>query len=318
MFPQTSSDEPSSAAADSDSSASNNSSYLSKPNNIIITEDEAPQTSGSFYDKTNENIVGQLFKEENELVKHVNPVNNTNSTTFVSSAQTNFKKITISCPPISSIPADTYKLSSTSKSSPSQTSFSNNSSDDSQKCFSVLKRIPHFQTVRKSKKKTQHPKNWVLPNCSNISPSELKTAETLENLAIALTKLSEATLKINSSATDMPPPTVKILHPSKTYTSDIHSDISTYDSDSAFETEVVYTEKRPSKRMTQVLVTQPPTPTPIISNKETFWIDETTLSFGYSTTSRKKRLTLPNNPKHISNISKPKESKILWIPKLTV
>ena len=58
VIPQTSSDESSSAAADSDSSAANNSSYLSKPNNIIITEDEAPQTSGSFYDKTNENIVG--------------------------------------------------------------------------------------------------------------------------------------------------------------------------------------------------------------------------------------------------------------------
>ena len=130
----------------------------------------------------------------------------------------------------------------------------------------------------------------------------------------------------------MPPPPVKILHPSKTDTSDIHSDISSYDSDSTSETEVVYTERRPSKRMTKVPITQPPTPTPIISEAETAhvkpysaptarlkcWIDETNLSFGYSTTKRKKRLTFLNNTKQISNVSKSKESKFIWVPKLTV
>ena len=181
---QTSSDESSSAAADSDSSASNNRSYLSKTNNIIITEDETPETSGSFYDKTNENIVGQIYKDKNKFVKPVNLVNNTIKTTFVSSAHTNFKKITISCPSI---------LSSTSKSSPSQTPSSDNSFDDSYKSALETQRKHRSRTVKKSRKKKQHHKNWLLPNYIKISPSENKTAETLENLAIALTKLFEAT-----------------------------------------------------------------------------------------------------------------------------
>ncbi|KAL4580846.1 hypothetical protein LXL04_017051 [Taraxacum kok-saghyz] len=326
VIPQTSSDESSSAAADSDSSASND--------NIIITEDETPETSGSFYDKTNENIVGQIFNEENKLVKPVNLVNNTIKTTFVSSAHTNFKKITISCPPISSIPADTYNMSSISKSSPSQSSFSNNSSDDSHKSVLDSQRIHRSRTVRKSWKKKQHHKNWLLPNCSNISPSELKAVETSENLAIALTKLSEATLKINSSAAVMPtitPPIVPILHTSGTDSTDIHFDISTYDSDSSSKIEVVYAEKRRSRRMTKVPVPHPSTPTPIISEPRTThaksysaskarlkcWIDEATMSFGYSPTKRKKRPTPPNNPKRNSYVSKSMESKTVWVPKLT-
>ena len=116
VISQTSSDESSSVAADSDSSASNNKSYLSKTSNIVITEDELPESSGSFNDRTNENIVGQIFCEDNNLVKNVNSVNNTIKTTFIFSANTNFKKITISFPPISSIPADTHVINTTSTS----------------------------------------------------------------------------------------------------------------------------------------------------------------------------------------------------------
>ena len=58
----------------------------------------------------NENIVVQIFNEDNNMVKNVNSVNNTIKTAFISSANTNFKKITISCPPISSIPADTHVI----------------------------------------------------------------------------------------------------------------------------------------------------------------------------------------------------------------
>ena len=72
------------------------------------------------------------------------------------------------------------------------------------------------------------------------------TAETLENLAIALTKLPEATLKINSSAAiqnSTSPSSVPILHPSGTDSSYIHSNISNYDSDTSSETEVFYARK---------------------------------------------------------------------------
>ena len=84
--------------------------------------------------------------------------------------------------------------------------------------------------------------------------------------------------------------------------------MSTYDSDTSFETEVVYNEKRPTTHMPKVLV---PNTSIIISEVETTyvkpysaskaifkcWIDEATLSFGYSPTTKKKRPSLPNNPK---------------------
>ena len=160
------------------------------------------------------------------MVKNVNSVNNTIKTTIISSANTNFKKITISCPPISSIPADTHVIntSSTNKSNSCHTSSFDNSSDDSYKCVLDSQRIYRFRTVKKSRKKKHH-KNWLRPNCSKISPSECTTAETLENLAIALTKLSEATLKINTSVAiqhTISEPIVPILPTSGTDSSDIH------------------------------------------------------------------------------------------------
>ena len=105
-----------------------------------------------FYDKTNENIVGQIFCEDNKMVKNVKSVNNTFKTTFISSANTNFKKITISCPPISSIPADTHVIntSSTSKSNSCHTSSSDNSSGDSYKCVLDSQRIHRSRTVKKN------------------------------------------------------------------------------------------------------------------------------------------------------------------------
>ena len=84
--------------------------------------------------------------------------------------------------------------------------------------------------------------------------------------------------------------------------------------------------------MTKVPVPQSFTPPSIISEAETAhvkpysaskarlkcWIDEATLSFGYSPTKKKKCLTSPNNPKRNSYVSKSKESKFVSVPKLTV
>ena len=71
-FLQTSSDESSSATADSDSSDSNKKFHLSKPSNIVITEDDSLDTSGSKFDKMNEILLDKFSLKIIIVVKNLN------------------------------------------------------------------------------------------------------------------------------------------------------------------------------------------------------------------------------------------------------